>query len=57
MIGPLGMLGAAATLGQHCPQMAQRHCKNWPPSMKKSKSGRKDTLEVERESLCLKTTL
>ena len=57
MIGQLGMLGAAATLGQHCPQMAQRHCKNWPPSMKKSKSGRKDTLEVERESLCLKTTL
>ena len=26
MIGPLGKLGAAATLGQHCPQMAQRRC-------------------------------
>ena len=24
MIGPLGRLGAAATLGQHCPQMTQR---------------------------------
>ena len=27
MIGPLGRLGAAATLGQHCPQMTQRRCK------------------------------
>ena len=26
MIGPLGRLGAAATLGQHCPQMTQRRC-------------------------------
>ena len=26
MIGPLGRLGAAATLGQHCPQMTQRGC-------------------------------
>ena len=26
MIGPLGSLGAAATLGQHCPQMTQRRC-------------------------------
>ena len=24
MFGPLGRLGAAATLGQHCPQMTQR---------------------------------
>ena len=24
MIGPLGRLGAAAALGQHCPQMTQR---------------------------------
>ena len=24
MSGPLGRLGAAATLGQHCPQMTQR---------------------------------
>ena len=24
MIGPLGRLGAAATLGQYCPQMTQR---------------------------------
>ena len=24
MIGPLGRLGAAATLGQHCPQMTRR---------------------------------
>ena len=24
MIGPLGRLGAAATLGQHCPQVTQR---------------------------------
>ena len=24
---PLGRLGAAATLGQHCPQMTQRHCR------------------------------
>ena len=24
MIGPLGRLGAAATLGQHCPQLTQR---------------------------------
>ena len=24
MIGPLGRMGAAATLGQHCPQMTQR---------------------------------
>ena len=24
MIGPLGRLGEAATLGQHCPQMTQR---------------------------------
>ena len=24
MIGPLGRQGPAATLGQHCPQMAQR---------------------------------
>ena len=23
---PLGRLGAAATLGQHCPQMTQRRC-------------------------------
>ena len=27
MIGPLGRLGAAATLGQHCPQMTQRRCR------------------------------
>ena len=27
MIGPLGRLGAAATLRQHCPQMTQRRCK------------------------------
>ena len=26
MIGPLGGLGAAATLGQHCPQMTQIRC-------------------------------
>ena len=26
MIWPLGRLGAAATLGQHCPQMTQRRC-------------------------------
>ena len=26
MIGPLGRLGAAATLEQHCPQMTQRRC-------------------------------
>ena len=26
MIGLLGRLGAAATLGQHCPQMTQRRC-------------------------------
>ena len=26
MIGPLGRLWAAATLGQHCPQMTQRRC-------------------------------
>ena len=26
MIGPLGRLGAAATLWQHCPQMTQRRC-------------------------------
>ena len=26
MIGPLGRLGAAATLGQHCPQMTRRRC-------------------------------
>ena len=26
MIGPLGRLGAAAPLGQHCPQMTQRRC-------------------------------
>ena len=26
MIGPLGRLGTAATLGQHCPQMTQRRC-------------------------------
>ena len=26
MIGPLGRLGAVATLGQHCPQMTQRRC-------------------------------
>ena len=26
MIGPLGRLGADATLGQHCPQMTQRRC-------------------------------
>ena len=25
MIGPLGRLGAAAALRQHCPQMTQRH--------------------------------
>ena len=24
VIGPLGRMGAAATLGQHCPQMTQR---------------------------------
>ena len=28
MIGPLGRLGAAATLRQHCPQMTQRRCKS-----------------------------
>ena len=28
MIGPLERLGAAATLGQHCPQMTQRRCKD-----------------------------
>ena len=27
MIGPLGRLGAAVTLGQHCPQMTQRRCR------------------------------
>ena len=27
MIGPLGRLGAAATLGQHCPRMTQRRCR------------------------------
>ena len=36
MIGPLGRLGVAATLGQHCPQMTQRRCKSFlsplPPS-------------------------
>ena len=26
MIGLLGRLGAAATLGQHCPQMTLRRC-------------------------------
>ena len=26
MFGPLGRLGAAATNGQHCPQMTQRRC-------------------------------
>ena len=26
VIGPLGRLGAAATLGQHCPQMTKRCC-------------------------------
>ena len=26
MIGPLGRLGAAATLWQYCPQMTQRRC-------------------------------
>ena len=26
VIGPLGRLGAATTLGQHCPQMTQRRC-------------------------------
>ena len=26
MIRPLGRLGAAATLGQQCPQMTQRRC-------------------------------
>ena len=26
VIGPLGRLGAAATLGQHCPQMTLRRC-------------------------------
>ena len=26
MIGPLGRLGAAASLGQHCPQMTQSRC-------------------------------
>ena len=26
MIGPLGRLGAAATLGQHHPQMTQKRC-------------------------------
>ena len=26
MIGPLGRLGAAATVGQHCSQMTQRRC-------------------------------
>ena len=26
MIGPLGRLRAAATLGQHCPQITQRRC-------------------------------
>ena len=27
MIGSLGRLEAAATLGQHCPQMTQRRCR------------------------------
>ena len=30
MIGPLGRLGTAATLGQHCPEMTQRRCIDSP---------------------------
>ena len=33
MIGPLGRLGAVATLGQHCPQMTQRRCMSPPARM------------------------
>ena len=38
MIGPLGRLGAAATLGQHCPQMTQRRCKLEAGSLGKIRS-------------------